>query len=155
MKIRIKTNLCTGIIMGAASIWLLFLLPREVRLPAYDSGAPSPRIIPMLALSGILLSSVCLLIQSLILKKEKIYEFELKRELPTVILIGMMCLFTLLTIKLGFIVAVCIVFPMLLFYFGERKPFIYIFSLAAGIGIYFLFKNVFHISLPHFPGFGG
>lgn len=155
MKIKIKTNLWSGIIMGIASIVLLLLLPREVRLPAYDSGAPSPRIIPGLAITGILICSVCLLVQSLILKKDKIYEFDLKQELPTIILIGMMCLFTFLIIKLGFIVGVCVVFPLMLFYFGERKPFIYIFSLAVGIGIYFLFKYVFNISLPSFPGFGG
>lgn len=141
--------------MGIASIILLILLPQEVRLPSYDSGAPSPRIIPMLVLIGILISSACLLVQSLVLHKEKIFEFELKKELPAIILIGMMCLFTFLIITMGYIVAVCVVFPLMLFYFGERKPFIYIFSLAVGIGIYFLFKYVFNISLPGFPGLGG
>lgn len=155
MKVKIKTNLWSGIVMGIASIVLLILLPQEVRLPSYDSGAPSPRIIPMLVLIGILISSVCLLVQSLVLHKEKIFEFDLKTELPAIILIAMMCLFTFLIITMGYIVAVCVVFPLMLFYFGERKPFIYIFSLAVGIGIYFLFKYVFNISLPGFPGLGG
>ena len=43
----------------------------------------------------------------------------------------------------------------MLWYCGERKPFIYIFTLAMGIGIFYLFKFVFHISLPGIPGLGG
>lgn len=155
MKVKIKTNLWSGIVMGVASVVLLLLLPGEIRLPSYDSGAPSPRIIPMMVLVGILISSVCLLVQSLVFHKEKIFEFELKKELPAIILIAMMCLFTFLIINLGYVVAVCIIFPMMLFYFGERKPFIYIFSLVVGIGIFFLFKYIFNISLPGFPGIGG
>lgn len=141
--------------MGLVSITLLIVLPTEVRVPAYDSGAPSPRIIPTLALSGMLISSVILLIQSLVLKKEKIYEFDMKKELPVIILIALMCVFSFLIIKIGFIAAVVLVFPLILFYFGERKPPIYLFTLAAGIGVYFLFKFVLNISLPVFPRFGG
>lgn len=151
MKVQIKTNLWSGIIMGILSIIFLIALPGQVRLPAYDSGAPSPRIIPAITLVGILISSIILIIQSLVFKKEKIYEFDLEKEKPTIILIALMCLFVFVIINLGFIAAVCIVFPMILFYMGERKPFIYIFSVLMGIGVFFLFKYVFNISLPTFP----
>ncbi|MGN0159393.1 MAG: tripartite tricarboxylate transporter TctB family protein [Brotaphodocola sp.] len=155
MKFKIKTNLWTGIIMGLASAFMLFTLPSQVRVPAFDSGAPSPRIIPGACLIGILICSAALIIQSLVFKKEKIYEFDWKQEKPIVILIALLCAFVALIINLGFIAAVVIVFPILLFYCGERKPPIYIFTVAAGIGIFFLFKYVFNISLPNFPGFGG
>ncbi len=151
---KIKTNLCSGVIMGAVSILLLILLPSQVRIPAYDSGAPSPRIIPTIMLVGILVCSVFLIIQSLVLKKEKIYEFDIKNELPTIILIGMMLVFTFLVINLGFLVGVAALFPAMLFYMGERKPIVYILMLAAGVGIYFLFTMVFNISLPKIPGLG-
>ncbi len=55
---KIKTNLWTGIIMGLFSLLLLIMLPEQVKLPAYDSGAPSPRILPSFALIGMLISSV-------------------------------------------------------------------------------------------------
>ncbi len=155
MKIKIRTNLWSGIIIGSISIVLLILLPTEVRIPAYNSGAPSPRIIPTLALVGMLICSGILLIESLVLKKEKYFEFDLKKEAPCLILIGLMCLFSFLIIKIGFIAAIVIVFPIVLFYFGERKPFIYIFTLVAGIGVYYLFRIVLNISLPVFTGFGG
>lgn len=151
MTIKIKTNLWAGIVMGLTSFVLLILLPSQVRLPAYDSGAPSPRIIPAIVLVGILICSVILIFQSLVLKKEKIYEYTMKRELPAIILIALMCLFAILITKIGFILAVCIVFPLILFHMGERKPGIYIFSLVMGISVFFIFKYVFNISLPTFP----
>ncbi len=149
---KIKTNLCTGIIMGIFSILLLIALPTQVPLPMFDSGAPSPRILPMFALIGILIASIALIIQSLVFKQEKIYEFDLKNELPMIITIGLLCLFAALIITIGFILASCIVFPILLFYVGERKPAIYIITILAAVMIFYLFKFILNISL---PGFGG
>ena len=53
-KFKIKTNLVSGILMGAIALLLLVLMPGQVRVPAFDSGAPSPRIIPGICL-GIML----------------------------------------------------------------------------------------------------
>ena len=149
MKIKIKTYLWSGIVMGLFSAFLLFMLPSQIRLPAYDSGAPSPRIIPGVCVVGILVCSIILIIQSLVFKKEKIYEFDWKQEKPVIFITGLLCLFVAIVNYLGFCVAVVVIFPILLFYCGERKPPIYIFTLAAGIGVYFLFKYIFNVSLPN------
>ena len=71
MKFKIKTNLWSGIIMGVFGAVMLFVMPDQVRLPMFDSGAPSPRIIPGICLAGTLICSVILLIESLVFKKEK------------------------------------------------------------------------------------
>lgn len=148
MKFKIKTNLVSGILMGIFSAVMLYLLPTQVRVPAFDSGAPSPRIIPAICLIIILISSITLIIQSLVFKKEKVVEFDWTNEKPAILLIILMCIYVALIIKIGFILASAIVFVIVLFYCGERKPFIYIFTIAAAVGIYFLFTNVFHVSLP-------
>ena len=75
MKFKIKTYLWSGIVMGVFSILMLLAMPSQVRLPMFDSGAPSPRIIPGICLVGILICSAILLIESLVFKKEKIIEF--------------------------------------------------------------------------------
>lgn len=155
VKFKIKTYFWSGLIMGLLSIIMLLAMPSQVRVPMYNSGAPSPRIIPGICLVGILICSIALLIQSLIFKKDKVFEFDWKKEKPCVFLILLLCMFTALTINLGFIIAVVVVFPVMLFYCKERKPFIYVFTIVAGIGIFYLFKYVFHVSLPTFPGFGG
>ena len=138
--------------MGIFSAAMLLTMEQQVRLPSYDSGAPSPRIIPTIVLAGILISSICLIIQSLVLKKEKIYVFDMTQEKPAILLVLLMLVFVGLIQVIGFLLASFIVFPAMLFYLGERKPFIYIFTIAMGAGVYFLFRLVLNISL---PGFGG
>ena len=148
MKFKIKTNLVSGIVMGLLSAFLLFVMPQQVRVPAYDSGAPSPRIIPGICLVVILFCSIVLIIQSLVFKKEKIVEFDWNKEKPAILLIALLCIYVFLIIKIGFILASAVIFVIVLFYCGERKPFIYIFTIALAVGIYLLFSKVFHVSLP-------
>ena len=147
-KIQIKTYLVTGILMGLFSAFLLLAMPQQVRVPVYDSGAPSPRIIPGICIVVMLVCSVALIIQSLVFKKEKIVEFDWEKEKPAILLIALLCVYVFLIIKIGFIAASAVTFVIVLFYEGERKPFIYIFTIALSVGVYFLFTRVFHVSLP-------
>lgn len=146
---KIKTNLVTGIIMALFSTFMLLVMKTQVRVPQFDSGAPSPRIIPGVCLVVILICSIILIIQSLVFKKEKVVEFNWKNEKPAILLIALLCLYVFLIIKIGFILASAIIFTVILFYSGERKPFIYIFTIALAVGVYFLFSYVFHVSLPN------
>jgi len=155
MKIKIRTNLVTGILMALFSGFMLYVMPKQVKVPAFDSGAPSPRIIPGICLVVILLCSVVLIVESLVFKKEKIVVFDWSNEKPAILLIAVLCVYVFLIIKLGFIIASAITFTVVLAYSGERKPFIYIFTIALAVGIYFLFSQVFHVSLPAGPFFGG
>lgn len=154
MKFKIKTNLVTGIVMGLFSAFMLIVMPQQVRVPAFDSGAPSPRIIPGICLVVTLLCSIILIVQSLVFKKEKIVVFDWEKEKPAILLIVALCIYVFLIIKIGFILASAIIFSLVLFYCGERKPFIYIFTIVMAVGIFFLFSKVFHVSLPGGP-FGG
>ena len=154
MKFKIKTNLVSGIVMGLFSAFMLIVMPQQVRVPAFDSGAPSPRIIPGICLVIMLLCSIILIVQSLVFKKEKMVVFDWEKEKPAILLIVALCIYVFLIIKIGFILASAIIFSLILFYCGERKPFIYIFTIAMAVGIFYLFSSVFHVSLPGGP-FGG
>ncbi len=133
--------------MGIFSLALLLLLPYQVRIPAYDSGAPSPRIIPGICIVLMLIFSIVLIIQSLVFKKEKIVEFDFEKEKPAIVLILLLCLYVAMIIGIGFIPASIITFCLVLAYCGERKPFTYVFAIAFAIIIFFLFKYVFNVSL--------
>ena len=139
-KFKIKTNLVSGVIMGVAALLLIILLPSQVRVPAYDSGAPSPRIIP----------GICLAIM-----QEKVVEFDWAKEKPAILLILGMCVYIGLMLCIGYVLASLIVFPLALFYVGERKPGPYIVVLVSAFAIFLLFKNVFNISLPALGLLGG
>ena len=154
-KFKIKTNLVSGIIMGAIALLLLVLMPGQVRVPAFDSGAPSPRIIPGICLGIMLVSSIALLIQSLVLKQEKVVEFDWEKEKPAILLIVGMCVYIVLMLCIGYVLASLIVFPLVLFYVGERKPGPYIVVIVSAFAIFLLFKNVFNISLPALGLLGG
>ena len=154
-KFKIKTNLVSGILMGAIALLLLVLMPGQVRVPAFDSGAPSPRIIPGICLGIMLVSSAALLIQSLVLKQEKVVEFDWEKEKPAILLIVAMCVYIGLMLCIGYVLASLIVFPLVLFYVGERKPGPYIVVLVSAFTIFLLFKNVFNISLPALGLLGG
>ena len=86
--------------------------------------------------------------ESLVFKKEKVVEFDWSNEKPAILLIVALCVYVFLIIKIGFILASAIIFSLILFYCGERKPFIYIFTIVMAVGIYLLFTRVFHVSLP-------
>ena len=154
-KFKIKTNLVSGIIMGAIALILILCIPGQIRVPTYDSGAPSPRIIPGICLAIMLVSSIALLIQSLILKQEKVVEFDWEKEKPAILLIVGMCVYIGLMLSIGYVLASIIVFPLVLFYVGERKPGPYIVVLISAFVIFLLFKTVFNISLPALGLLGG
>ncbi|MBQ8647057.1 MAG: tripartite tricarboxylate transporter TctB family protein [Oscillospiraceae bacterium] len=141
--------------MGAFALFMFFTMESQVRLPAYDSGAPSPRLLPTIFITGILICSAILIIQSLVFKKENITVFDWEKEKPMLFIITLITLYAIGIIMLGFVVASIIIFAIVLWYCGERKPGIYIFTAAAAIGIYYLFKYVFYISLPDVPFFMG
>ena len=141
--------------MGVASIVLLILVPHQVRVPAFDTGAPSPRIIPTMVFIGILICSSVLIVQSLVFKKEDIYYFDIKKERPALILLAMICGFAAVIVNFGYIPAMVIFFPAILFYMGERKPLVYILALVAGYLIFLLFTRFFFVPLPATRWFGG
>ena len=74
--------------------------------------------------------------------------FDWEKEKPAIFLIALLCVYVGLILVIGFIPASIITFFIVLAYCGERKPFIYIVIAAATVGIYFLFKYVFTVSLP-------
>ena len=148
MKFNIKTNLWTGIIFAAFAAFMFFMMETQVRLPGYDSGAPSPRIMPTIFLTIILACSVILIIQSLVFKKETVVEFDWSQEMPMVVLIGVLCIYTFLITVLGYVLASVICFPVAMFFIGERQKKPYIVAVVAAVLIYFIFKNIFNISLP-------
>ena len=122
MKIKIKTNLVSGILMALFSGYMLYVMPKQVKVPAYDSGAPSPRIIPGICLIVILICSIVLIIESLVFKKEKIVEFDWNNEKPAILLIAILCIYVFLIIKIGFILASAITFTVVLFTAESANP---------------------------------
>lgn len=149
---KIKTNLVTGVVFLLVSAVIFLLIPGQISEPPHLGTGPSPRTIPYIVSGVIFICSIILIIQSLVFKKEKTIEIDLGEEKSIFKIIGCILLFGVLMVTAGYLVAVWVTIPIMLFIMGERKPFIYLFCVLVGTGIYFLFSNIFHITL---PGFGG
>lgn len=149
--VKIKTYLWSGIVMGIISIILLAVMPSQVRIPGFDSGAPSPRVLPGTCLTIMLVCSIYLIIQSLVFKKEKIFEWKWSEQKPVIVLTLLICLFVALIVNIGFVLGGLVALTLYLFYIGERKPTVYAFTWVMTVAIFFLFKVLFHISLPMSP----
>ena len=93
-------------------------------------------------------AAMVLTLVGMVFKKEKIVVFDWEKEKPAIFLIALLCIYVALILVIGFIPASIITFFIVLAYCGERKPFIYIVIAAATVGIYFLFKYIFTVSLP-------
>lgn len=113
------------------------------------------RDIPTVCLVIMLIASIALIIQSLVMKKEKIVEFDWSKEKPAILLIIGMCIYVALMLCIGYVLASIIVFVTVQFYCGERKPGIYIYTIVAAVLIFLMFKNIFNISLPSLGFLGG
>lgn len=113
------------------------------------------RDIPTVCLVIMLIASMALIIQSLVLKKEKIVEFDWSKEKTAILLIIGMCIYVALMLCIGYVLASIIVFVAVQFYCGERKPGIYIYTIVAAVLIFLMFKNIFNISLPSLGFLGG
>ena len=149
MKVKIKTNLTAGIVIAVFAVIMLLILPQQVREPMYDSGAPSPRIIPGICLVGMLICSAILIIQSLVFHKEHIYEFVWDKEKNELVLIALLIAFVAGTLTLGFVISGVVIFCLIEAFVGERKWYMFVYTIVAVFFVYFLFKNVFHIDLPN------
>lgn len=149
---KIKTNLATGIVFLLVSAVIFLLIPGQISEPPHLGSGPSPRTIPYIVTVVTFICSIILIVQSLVFKKDKTIEINFQEEKSIFKIIGCILLFGILMVTAGYLVAVWVTIPIMLFVMGERKPFIYLFCVLVGTGIYFLFSNIFHISL---PGFGG
>lgn len=138
--------------MGTISLILILLVPSQVAIPVFSTGGPSPRTLPYLVLYSILICSVGLILQSVVFKKDSILMLDFKSEKPLLIMVGLMLLFGVLMITVGFMVSIIVALPLMLYIMGERKPFIYCFVIIAGILIQYLFIEVFNIPLPVIGG---
>ncbi|MGL6130189.1 MAG: tripartite tricarboxylate transporter TctB family protein [Fusobacteriaceae bacterium] len=149
---NIRTNLLTGIIFALLSLILVAILPSQIQVPAFDNGGPSPRIIPYMVLFGIFITSLGLIFQSLVMKKEKIFKYDIKTQKSGIISLVIINIFGFVMLKIGFLAAIFIVVPIMIYSLGERKKRVYILTTLISVGVYFLFTNFFNISLPVFGG---
>ena len=140
MKVKLNSNMITGVLFLIVSVALHILIPSQIR--TYETSAVTAATVPTLLIRGMILCSVILLVQG-ILSKEKteytisgaIFTKENLLRLKPVIYIAMLIAYALL-LSNG-----------ILLYFGTRKWWFYAIASANVIVAYFAFQAM-SVTLP-------
>ena len=140
MKVKLNSNMITGVLFLIVSVALHILIPSQIR--TYETSAVTAATVPTLLIRGMILCSVILLVQG-ILSKEKteytisgaIFTRENLLRLKPVIYIAMLIAYALL-LSNG-----------ILLYFGTRKWWFYAIASANVIVAYFAFQAM-SVTLP-------
>lgn len=134
MKVKLNSNMITGVLFLIVSVALHILIPSQIR--------------------GMILCSVILLVQG-ILSKEKteytisgaIFTKENLLRLKPIIYIAMLIAYALLLPHIGFIISSLLLSNGILLYFGTRKWWFYAIASANVIVAYFAFQAM-SVTLP-------
>lgn len=110
MKVKLNSNMITGVLFLIVSVALHILIPSQIR--TYETSAVTAATVPTLLIRGMILCSVILLVQG-ILSKEKteytisgaIFTKENLLRLKPVIYIAMLIAYALLLPHIGFIIS--------------------------------------------------
>ena len=146
MKVKLNSNMITGVLFLIVSVALHILIPSQIR--TYETSAVTAATVPTLLIRGMILCSVILLVQG-ILSKEKteytisgaIFTKENLLRLKPVIYIAM------LLPHIGFIISSLLLSNGILLYFGTRKWWFYAIASANVIVAYFAFQAM-SVTLP-------
>ena len=164
MKVKLNSNMITGVLFLIVSVALHILIPSQIR--TFETSAVTAATVPTLLIRGMILCSVILLVQG-ILSKEKteytisgaIFTKENLLRLKPVIYIAMLIAYALLLPHIGFIIS-SLLLPHIgfiisslllangiLLYFGTRKWWFYAIASANVIVAYFAFQAM-SVTLP-------
>ena len=124
MKVKLNSNMITGVLFLIVSVALHILIPSQIR--TYETSAVTAATVPTLLIRGMILCSVILLVQG-ILSKEKteytisgaIFTKENLLRLKPVIYIAMLIAYALLLPHIGFIISSLLLANGILLYFEK------------------------------------
>ena len=151
MKVKLNSNMITGVLFLIVSVALHILIPSQIR--TYETSAVTAATVPTLLIRGMILCSVILLVQGILSKEKTEYTISgaiFTKEnllLKPVIYIAMLIAYALLLPHIGFIISSLLLANGILLYFGTRKWWFYAIASANVIVAYFAFQAM-SVTLP-------
>ena len=124
MKVKLNSNMITGVLFLIVSVALHILIPSQIR--TYETSAVTAATVPTLLICGMILCSVILLVQGILSKEKTEYTISgaiFTKENPLLLSNG------------------------ILLYFGTRKWWFYAIASANVIVAYFAFQAM-SVTLP-------
>jgi hypothetical protein len=134
--------------MGSIALWII--IPSQIDLSRVISSKYSinAQFLPKMVAVVIFILGVSLIIQSLILKIEKIYTFETSKEVKPLLFYVILILYVLLISYIGFLVPSLIMSCSVLLFLGSKRVSHYIIVISIVVAINFIFKLALNVPLP-------
>lgn len=148
----IKTNLVGGIFFILLGVILFLLMPSQIIVAGSVPFLESAKAAPFLSILVMVICGAILVFQSLVLKKEKLVVINFSDQKYALYLVLYLLAYSALIYLVGFMIAsLALVLALSKFFKVTSKKQVLI-VLVISVLVYYVFLNIFHISL---PGIGG
>lgn len=147
MKIQYRSNLCGGITSILFGIILFILVPMQVGTEYSATHGITSRSVPYALAVVFILCGTCLVIQSVVLKKDQVKELELKKELKVLAYIGVLFVYAFL-FQYSFVFSSSFLGVSTLLFTRSKKKLFYIIVLVTVVVLYLSFTQLLHVRLP-------
>lgn len=148
----IKTNLVGGIFFILLGVILFLLMPSQIIVAGSVPFLESAKAAPFLTIILMIICGTILVFQSLVLKKEKLLVLDFKQQKYALYLILYLIAYATLIYLVGFLIASLVLVLGLSHFYKITSKKQVLSVLVVSVVVYYIFLNIFHISL---PGIGG
>lgn len=152
MKIKLNSNMLSGMIFLIAGVVLHCLIPSQIK--TFETGSVNAQTVPTLLIRALIVLSVILLAQGALSRGKKEYRISgtlLSKEtlvkLKPLIYIAMLLVYAIMLPHVGFVISSLLLSNGILLYFGARKWWFYAIASANVLIAYFAFQAM-SVSLP-------
>jgi hypothetical protein len=146
---KVKTNLISGMLASILGIVLLVINPLQIQEEKFlTNGQIRADFIPKATSYVMILLGVILLVQSIVLKKEKIIEIEAKAFTRSLIFLGMLIVYAILFTYIGYLISSILFSVGLLLFLKCKKPLYYGICIVFPVLVYVVFTYGLSVKLP-------
>lgn len=154
MKIKYNSEILSGVVFAVVGIILWFLIPSQI--PTLEKTAVTAQTLPRIAIGGMVLFSVCLLLEGILMRekkelvvtKESFHSEAFHKEIRSVVYCLFLVIYCLIVEPLGFVVSTILLVVAIMLYYRARKWYYYVIPLSMIAVVYVVFKMLLHVSLP-------
>ncbi|ETP72959.1 Tripartite tricarboxylate transporter TctB family [Lachnospiraceae bacterium JC7] len=146
MEIKYHSNLTCGIAAILFSVVLYFLIPSQIAMSSTVSYGVSSRTIPYGIAAVMAFCGTGLIIQSLLLKKDKVKVIKLKEEVPAALMLLSFIAY-LFVFEKEWPVSTAVIGCISLALSKTKKWYYYLFVILLTMALYFVFVYVLHIRI--------
>lgn len=146
MKIKMNTNLTSGLLFFVFSIVIWIMIPIDIK--TMETTQITARTVPRLVAIVIFLCSIALIIQGIFKKDKEIITIQISKELKSLLLMAIFIIYMLIMPYLGFAISSILFCTGILVFYCIKKWSYYAITYTTVILVYLVFEKLLHVNMP-------